>query len=120
VASEALCAESPGVPVWLGSRKKRKVVRRRLIAASMSEKVTFLLEEQGRLNPKVFAHSELPYELDHDQATEIRFANGDARPFVEVWPDDDFADWVSAHSDRTRNIICRTPEFKATPYCGAG
>jgi hypothetical protein len=59
--------------------------------------------------------------MDEIQAgQELRFANGDARPSVEVWPDDDFADWVSAHSDRTRNIICRTPEFKATPYCGAG
>ena len=51
---------------------------------------------------------------------ELRFANGNARPFVEVWPDDDFADWVSAHSDRVRNIICHTPEFRAAPYCGVG
>jgi hypothetical protein len=51
---------------------------------------------------------------------ELRFANGNARPFMEVWPDDDFADWVSAHSDRVRNIICHTPEFRAAPYCGVG
>lgn len=51
---------------------------------------------------------------------ELRFANGNDRPSVEVWPEDDFADWVSAHSDRARNIICHTPEFRASPYCGAG
>ncbi len=50
----------------------------------------------------------------------LRFSNGHDRPSVEVWPDDDFADWVSGHSDRVRNIICHTPEFKATPYCGVG
>ncbi len=42
------------------------------------------------------------------------------RPFMEVWPDDDFSDWVSAHEDRARNIICHTPEVRATPYCGVG
>jgi hypothetical protein len=42
------------------------------------------------------------------------------RPFMEVWPDDEFAEWVSGHEDRVRNIICNTPEFRATPYCGVG
>ena len=42
------------------------------------------------------------------------------RPFMEVWPDDGFAEWVSAHQDRVRNIICNTPEYRATPYCGVG
>jgi hypothetical protein len=51
---------------------------------------------------------------------ELRFASGNVRPFVEVWPDDDFADWISAHEDRVRNIICHTTELRATPYCGAG
>ncbi len=41
-------------------------------------------------------------------------------PFMEVWPDDEFAEWVSAHGDRAGNIICHTPEFRATPYCGVG
>jgi hypothetical protein len=51
---------------------------------------------------------------------ELRFENGNDRPSVEVWPEEHFADWISAHSDRTRNIICHTPEFRATPYCGVG
>jgi len=42
------------------------------------------------------------------------------RPFMEVWPDDEFAEWVSAHSDSGRNTVCSTPEFRATPYCGVG
>jgi hypothetical protein len=44
----------------------------------------------------------------------------DNRPFIEVWPDDEFADWVSRHTDKVRNVICHTPEFSATPYCGVG
>ena len=39
------------------------------------------------------------------------------RPFMEVWPDNEFAEWVSAHEDRVRNIICNTSGFRATPYC---
>ena len=42
------------------------------------------------------------------------------RPFMEVWPDDEFAEWVSSHSDRGRNTVCNTPKFRATPYCGVG
>ena len=50
----------------------------------------------------------------------LRIRNGNDRPSVEFWPDDDFADWVSAHDDRARNIVCHTREFAATPYCGVG
>ena len=50
----------------------------------------------------------------------VRITNEAYRPSVEVWPDDDFAEWVSAHEDRVRHIICNTPEFRATPYCGVG
>lgn len=51
---------------------------------------------------------------------ELRIRNGNDRPSVEVWPDDEFAEWVLAHEDGVRNIICNTPEFRATPYCGVG
>jgi hypothetical protein len=50
----------------------------------------------------------------------FRVTNAGDRPAIEVWPDDDFAEWVSAHEDRVRNIICNTPEFRAAPYCGVG
>ncbi len=50
----------------------------------------------------------------------LRARNGNERPFMEVWPDDEFAEWVSGHTDKVRNIICHTPEFRATPYCGVG
>jgi hypothetical protein len=49
-----------------------------------------------------------------------RITNAGDRPAIEVWPDDDFAEWVSAHEDRVRNIICNTSEFRAAPYCGVG
>ncbi|MGO9571520.1 MAG: hypothetical protein ACLP5H_28690 [Desulfomonilaceae bacterium] len=49
-----------------------------------------------------------------------RVKNEGDRPFMEVWPDDGFAEWVSAHEDRVRNIICNTPEYRATPYCAVG
>lgn len=43
------------------------------------------------------------------------------RPGIEVWPDDDgFGRWVASHSDRVRSVICSTPEFADSPYCGRG
>jgi len=54
------------------------------------------------------------------EAARRRSANESERPQMEVWPDDDFADWLSSHEDRARNIICHTPEFRATPLCGVG
>jgi len=43
------------------------------------------------------------------------------RPSVEVCPgDDDDALWVSSHQNRIRTVICNTPEFRDTPFCGAG
>lgn len=62
--------------------------------------------------------TEMMDEIRDGQAA--RLSNGNERPSVEVWPDDDFGDWVSAHEDRARNIVCHTPEFAATPYCGVG
>ncbi len=42
-------------------------------------------------------------------------------PAVEVWPDeDDFAKWIAYHSPQERPVICATPEFKDTPFCGIG
>jgi hypothetical protein len=50
----------------------------------------------------------------------LRPANGNDGPSVEVWPEHDYADLVSAHSDRVGNIIRHTAEFRAGPYYGAG
>jgi len=51
---------------------------------------------------------------------ESRLEDRDHRPMVEVWPDDEFGFWVSQHQDRSRHIICNTPEFMDTPFCGVG
>ncbi len=48
-----------------------------------------------------------------------RFENAASRPLVEVWPDDD-SDWVASHEDPVRQILCMTPEFESTPFCGRG
>jgi hypothetical protein len=42
------------------------------------------------------------------------------RPGVEVWPDDDDAMWVLSHKDPARDVICSTPEFGDSPFCGTG
>ncbi len=43
------------------------------------------------------------------------------RPDIEVWPgSDDFAEWVASHERRERAVICKTPEYQNTPYCGGG
>jgi len=50
-----------------------------------------------------------------------RMAGLSLRPSVEVWPeDDDDALWVSSHKNRVRTVICDTPEFRDTPFCGVG
>jgi hypothetical protein len=46
-----------------------------------------------------------------------RIKNEGDRPFMEACQEDGFAEWVSAHEDRVRNIICNTSGFRATPYC---
>ncbi len=43
------------------------------------------------------------------------------RPGVEVWPqEEDFGRWVASHEDRVRTVICESPEFKDSPFCGSG
>lgn len=43
------------------------------------------------------------------------------RPSIEITPyDDDDAQWYAAHSDKTRYVICNTPEHRDSPFCGSG
>lgn len=67
----------------------------------MSLKTEFVREIQDRLDERI------------DEAGE--------RPTIENWPDeDDFAKWIAYHSPHERPVICATPEFKDTPFCGPG
>jgi hypothetical protein len=52
---------------------------------------------------------------DLDRRNEER----DMRPLVEVWPDD-FDMWVASHEHKDRSVICNTPEFENTAFCGLG
>lgn len=43
------------------------------------------------------------------------------RPVVEVWPDEDgFGRWVAYHEAKERAVICSTPEYEGSPFCGTG
>jgi hypothetical protein len=43
------------------------------------------------------------------------------RPNIEVWPfEDEFGLWAMSHRDPIRAVVCGTPEFKDSPYCGLG
>jgi hypothetical protein len=55
-----------------------------------------------------------------DDSVASRFENQSSRPAVEIWPDDDDAMWVLRHTDPARSVICSTPEFGDTPFCGVG
>ncbi|MBI5248827.1 MAG: hypothetical protein HY912_04975 [Desulfomonile tiedjei] len=54
------------------------------------------------------------------ESLESRLENQKNRPGMEVWPDDDDAMWVLRHSDPSRDIICSTPEFSDSAFCGTG
>lgn len=50
-----------------------------------------------------------------------RLSDRETRPTVEVWPEeDDFERWVASHTDRVRSVVCGSPEFKDSPFCGRG
>jgi hypothetical protein len=52
---------------------------------------------------------------------EDRVNSVDFRPNVEVWPEwDDDSRWVAEHERKARAVICATPEFADTPFCGRG
>ncbi len=48
-----------------------------------------------------------------------RFENASNRPLIEVWQDDD-SDWIASHEDQVRRVLCMTPEFESSPFCGKG
>jgi hypothetical protein len=54
------------------------------------------------------------------ESRETRFESQSSRPSIEIWPDDDDAMWLLRHSNPTRDIICTTPEFGDSPFCGTG
>jgi hypothetical protein len=49
-----------------------------------------------------------------------RFEEEMSRPRIEIWPDDDWAAWVSSHDEKRRTLICNLPSMKATPFCAMG
>jgi hypothetical protein len=55
-----------------------------------------------------------------EESKEARFENQFSRPGIEIWPDDEDALWIMRHTDPARAVICRTPEFSNTPFCGVG
>jgi len=55
-----------------------------------------------------------------EESHETRFENQVSRPSIEIWPDDDDAMWVLKHSNPAKDIICSTPEFSDSPFCGTG
>lgn len=55
------------------------------------------------------------------QLKDVRGNEDSFRPEIEVWPfEDDYAHWVISHEDPARSVICNTPEFKDSPFCGHG
>lgn len=49
-----------------------------------------------------------------------RFEEELTRPKIEVWPDDDWAQWVSSHDENRRTLICNLPSMKSSPFCAMG
>jgi hypothetical protein len=52
---------------------------------------------------------------------EARIEDQGIRPRIEVCPaDDEYARWVAYHEAKDRAVICQTPEYRDTPFCGTG
>lgn len=52
---------------------------------------------------------------------DARIEEQEMRPHIEVWPvEDDFGRWVAYHEAKERAVICSTPEYRDTPFCGTG
>lgn len=50
-----------------------------------------------------------------------RIKNQESSQNIEVWPDDDdFGRWVAFHQDKVRAVVCATPEYSDSPFCGRG
>ncbi len=50
-----------------------------------------------------------------------RIEESSLMPGIEVWPGKgDFADWIAYHVGKERLVICSSPEFRASPFCGIG
>jgi hypothetical protein len=61
------------------------------------------------------------FETEVVRRSDSRMMDEGNRPVIETWPEaDDFALWVSSHEDKVRCVICATPEFKDSPFCGRG
>jgi len=54
-------------------------------------------------------------------SSDDQIVNTDMRPGIEVWPGaGGFADWIAYHLNKGGLIICKTPDFRASPFCGIG
>ncbi len=61
------------------------------------------------------------FEQEVVDGLEARMTGKKDRPDADDWSEDeDYSDWVATHGDQIRTIICNTPEFKDSPFCGPG
>jgi len=54
------------------------------------------------------------------ETNDIRIEEEMIRPRIEVWPYDEWQQWVSSHEEGRRSIICTLSSMKASPYCAIG
>jgi hypothetical protein len=66
----------------------------------------------------VFTDSEVMQVLT--ETRDIRVEEELTRPRVEVWPDDDWQQWITSHESRRKSLICSLRSMRASPFCALG
>lgn len=61
------------------------------------------------------------FSSEESDESDYRVAEASMAPGIEVWPGEgDFSDWIAYHVGKERLVICSSPEFRASPFCGIG
>ncbi len=56
-----------------------------------------------------------------EETMPVRMEGTGFRSGIEVWPyEDDFGRWVASHEHRVQAVVCETPEYRSSPFCGLG
>gem|GEM_PF-421657 len=72
------------------------------------------------LEPDYEDFSSADHMRDLVEANDIRIEEELIRQRIEVWPYDEWQQWVASHEHGRRSILCTLKSMKASPFCALG